>query len=151
MGVVDFGGGVLTSAGGRDTFVVKLGPSGEYVWAKRFGDAADQRGLAMAMDAAGSVVVTGALMGQADFGGPDGPIASVGGADVFVAKLAPNGEYVWAKRFGDTAAQAGAATALTGNGNAVISGVFQGTMDLGGGVQLTSAGTPGAFIAAFGP
>jgi hypothetical protein len=150
-GTTDLGGGALASAGGRDIFVAKLDPSGGHVWAKRFGDAADQWGASVATDAAGAVVITGALMGQADFGGPEGPIASVGGQDVFAAKLDPNGGYLWAKRFGDTADQWGAGAAFMGTGSTVISGVFQGTMELGGGVQLTSTGTPGVFVAAFGP
>ncbi|MCC6556883.1 MAG: hypothetical protein IT372_28345, partial [Polyangiaceae bacterium] len=41
-GSLDLGGGGLQSAGGDDLFVAKLDGSGNHVWSKRFGDAADQ-------------------------------------------------------------------------------------------------------------
>ncbi|MCC6551718.1 MAG: hypothetical protein IT372_01690, partial [Polyangiaceae bacterium] len=44
-GSLDLGGGALQSAGGDDLFVAKLDGSGNHVWSKRFGDAADQSGV----------------------------------------------------------------------------------------------------------
>src|SRR5262249_6104714 len=41
-GALDFGGGLLTSAGGSDIMVAKFDGSGTHLWSKRFGDAAAQ-------------------------------------------------------------------------------------------------------------
>src|SRR5205814_1754525 len=105
-GNVDFGGGPLGDAGiGFDIFVVKLDSTGSHLWSKRFGDAANQGGAGIAVDAAGGVLVTGFLAGTADFGG--GSLPSKGSADVFVAKLDADGGYLWANRFGDLGDQQG--------------------------------------------
>jgi hypothetical protein len=87
QGTVNFGGGALASMGGDDIFLVKLDASGAHVWSDRFGDAGDQRALAVAADSAGSVAITGTLASTADFG--KGPLTSTGGTDVFVALFAP--------------------------------------------------------------
>lgn len=69
-GNVDFGGGNLPAAGGRDIFVVKRNADGVHLWSKRFGDSADQ-GIAFTSVAAdGSVFVFGRRGdGNIDFGG----------------------------------------------------------------------------------
>lgn len=89
-GAVDFGGniGTLTSAGHDDIFIAKLDPNGAAIWAKRFGDAADQSGLGIATDPLSNVLITGYMGGTVDFGIP-APLASMGGEDIFVAKLSP--------------------------------------------------------------
>jgi Beta-propeller repeat len=56
-GSVDFGSGVLTSAGGADVFLAKFDASGACLWSKRFGDTADQSGASVATDAAGNVYI----------------------------------------------------------------------------------------------
>ena len=86
-GVLDCGGGALTSAGGKDAFVAKLDPLGNHVWSARFGDADDQEGKGVAVDASGSLFVTGEFSGAIDFG--TGVHVSTGDADIFVARLAP--------------------------------------------------------------
>ena len=75
------------SAGGRDGFVAKLDPSGAGVWARSFGDGADQVSAGVCADGLGAVWATGALTGSADFGG--GARSSAGASDVFVAKFSP--------------------------------------------------------------
>jgi hypothetical protein len=54
----------------------------------------------------------------------------------------------WATRFGGTAADYGAAVAVTGNGDVVVAGVFGGAVDFGGGVLLSSGSTD-LFIAKY--
>lgn len=143
-GAVDFGGGVLTSAGGADIYVVKLDSSGGYLWAKGFGDAADQYGASVAVDSAGSILLTGGFAGGVDFGG--GTLKSAGAADIFLAKLDPSGSHVWAKGFGDPSDQYGLSIAVDAVGNAVVTGYFNGAADFGGGL-LMSAGVTDVFAA----
>ncbi|MDI1476534.1 hypothetical protein [Polyangium sp. y55x31] len=143
-GAVDFGGGVLTSAGDADVFVMKLDPNGGHVWSRRFGDAVFQEAKGVAIDNTGNVVITGWFDGSLDFGGA--PLTSVGGYDGFVAKLDTNGNHVFSRRFGGPGNQVPRAAATDGTGNVVITGGFDGSVDLGGG-PLTSAGGDDVFVA----
>jgi hypothetical protein len=143
-GGADFGGGVITSAGASDVFVASYDAAGALVWAKRFGDVGAQAGFDVTVDAQGNVIVIGDLAGSIDFGG--GAMASAGATDVFVAKLDGTGALVWAKRFGDAAAQSGRGVAVDTMGNVVITGSFAGKIDFGAG-NLTSAGATDVFLA----
>ena len=87
LGTANFGGGPLISAGSIDVFVAKYSATGTYRWSKRFGGANIDEGLATAVDSAGNAVVTGRFLTTIDFGG--GPLTSAGGADAYLAKLAP--------------------------------------------------------------
>ncbi|MCC6559422.1 MAG: hypothetical protein IT372_41410, partial [Polyangiaceae bacterium] len=136
--------GALQSAGGDDLFVAKLDGSGNHVWSKRFGDAADQAARGVSVAGAGVVVMTGGFHGAVDFGG--GALQSAGGEDAFVAKLDGAGNHVWSERFGDAADQTGGAVHQDGSGLLSMTGSFAGTIQLGG-APLTSAGGADVFVA----
>jgi hypothetical protein len=145
-GSADFGGGALTSAGSTDIAIVKLDASGNYVWAKQFGDSNAQAVRGIGTDANGNVYFAGAYVGSVDFGG--GPLTSAGNADVFIAKLSPAGGYVWAKLFGDTNSQTANALAADASGNTAMTGQIFGTVNFGGG-NLVTAGAGDVYVAAF--
>ncbi|WP_437914381.1 SBBP repeat-containing protein [Sorangium sp. So ce302] len=86
---IDFGAPSprLESLGGNDAFIAKLAPNGDTAWAKSFGDAAEQRARAVAVDELGAIALTGSFSGRIDLG--QDPMMSSGGADAFVAKLKP--------------------------------------------------------------
>ncbi|MBI4704160.1 MAG: SUMF1/EgtB/PvdO family nonheme iron enzyme, partial [Deltaproteobacteria bacterium] len=146
QGTTDFGGGPLTSAGGDDIFVAKLDKDGKHLWSKRFGDGIDQEGVGVAVDGAGSVVVTGYFAGAVDFGG--GPLSSAGGWDIFLAKYDKDGKHLWSKRFGGGVDDFGSDVGTDGAGNVLLTGYFQGTADFGGG-PLPSAGLKDVFLAKY--
>lgn len=151
-GAVDFGGGALTSAGMNDVFIVKLDASGGHVWSKRYGTAKDQAGRSIAVDGAGNAYVTGYYLGTIDFG--TGAMTSQGGLfeDIFVAKLDPMGNTVWAKGFGDPGAQTSRSIAVDAAGNSVVVGDFQEFIDFGGGpLQSTGNSEIDAFAVKFDP
>jgi hypothetical protein len=56
---IDFGDGVLPSAGRRDLAIAEIAAGGETVWSQRFGDEWDQSADAIAVSNAGSVLVLG--------------------------------------------------------------------------------------------
>ncbi|MCK6590533.1 MAG: SBBP repeat-containing protein, partial [Polyangiaceae bacterium] len=137
QGTIDLGGGPLTSAGGMDLFIAKFSSSGSHIWSKRFGNAFEQVGRGIAVDAGGNVYVTGYFGGSVDFGG--GPLTSAGGRDIFVLKLNSAGTHVMSKRFGGALAEEGASIAVDGVSNIALAGIVESTVDFGGG-PLTSAG-----------
>lgn len=147
-GTADFGGGPLTGAGASDVFVAKYDTRGVHLWSQRFGDASRQYSAGVAVDAFGNVVVTGYFQGTVDFGA--GPLTSAGGYDIFVAKFDPSGTHLWSKRFGDAGGQYRSEITVDASGNVLLTGSFEGTMDLGGG-PLTSAGGYDIFVAKLDP
>jgi len=112
-GSLDFGGGALTSAGQQDVFVAKLDPAGVHLWSSRFGDAASQLARAVAVDAAGDVLLVGELAGSADFGG--GPRASRGGFDAYAVKLSGAGAHLASAVFGADGDDAALGVAVAGS------------------------------------
>ena len=142
-GAIDFGGGALTSAGSTDAYVAEFDSQGGHLWSRLFGAGAADSSRGVSVDAAGSVVVTGDFMGTVNFGGID--LAAAGGTDVFVVKVDSAGTAVWAKRYGDAAAQSGAGVAADLLGIALL-GDFAGTTDFGTGA-LVSAGGADVFLA----
>jgi hypothetical protein len=83
----DFGSGPLA----KDApFVAELDANGQHLWSKGFPSVAlsmtvPSRVNGIAFAGAQHVVITGALSGELDFG--NGPMNSIGGIDVFLAKL----------------------------------------------------------------
>jgi hypothetical protein len=146
LGAVDFGGGVLTSAGNTDIYVAKFDASGNHLWSQRFGDESDETCTNVAVDGAGNVLLTGYIDGIVDFGG--GALTCEGSGDVFVAKFDPSGSHLWSQRFGDTNQQVGLGVAVDGSGDVLVTGDFVGTVDFGGGM-LMSDGSPDIFVAKF--
>ncbi|MFO0588775.1 MAG: hypothetical protein U0441_14590 [Polyangiaceae bacterium] len=143
-GSPDFGAGPLMSAGLFDVFVVKLDMNGSPLWSRRFGGAEDDDATAIGVDAAGDVALTGTVKGAVDFGG--GALPAKGGFDVFVAKLGPDGAHLWSKRLGDAANQVAGGLAVDANGDVLLTGGFEGTIDLGSGA-LQAAGPADVFAA----
>lgn len=85
--LVDVGGVQVGSVGGFDTFLIKYDSNGNELWSHVFGDPAEQRSLALAIDSLDNgIVLTGTFGGTVDFG--DGPrSASWGGLGLFLAKF----------------------------------------------------------------
>lgn len=146
QGSVDFGGGLLASAGGKDIYVAKYDANGSHLWSQQFGDAVDQSGQGVVCDASGNVIVTGLFESAVDFGG--GPLTNGGDVDAFAVKFGPNGDHLWSNGFGGASNQSGARVDTDALGNVVVVGNFAGSVDFGGGL-LTSAGNSDIFVATF--
>lgn len=145
-GSMTLGNLTLTSLGGADAFVVKLDPKGMPVWGFRYGEATNsQAAHAVAVDGEGNVLVTGYFRTSVNFGGST--LTSLGGSDVFVAKLdGKTGAQLWAQRFGNASDdQIGLGIAVDTAGNPHVTGAFAGTMTFG--ANVTAAGVQDGFVA----
>ena len=139
-GAATFGSQVLTSAGGSDIFVIKYDPAGSILWIKQAGGTQDDNVSsfgAVAVDTTGGVYITGAFRGTAVFG--TASLVSSGADDIFVAKYDTAGALVWAKRYGGTGADFGAAIAVDSVGNSYVTGGFKSTATFGSST-FTAAG-----------
>lgn len=144
-GEANFGGGPLPNAGAGDIFLARLDANGDHVWSRAYGDAAEQYATDVAVDPAGNVVFTGAVLGIVDVGG--GPLPEGGESDILLAKLDASGKHMWSWRAGDGSRQSPMGLAVQGN-DIVLAGGVEGSMDLGTG-PLVSAGDKDIFVAKF--
>jgi hypothetical protein len=144
----------LTSAGGRDNFISKLDPAGNFMWAAQIGGLNNDNGVALAFDAAGNVYSTGAFQGTADFDPGVGTYnlttSSPSDYDIFISKLSSTGNFIWAKQVGSTSlTDGGASIACDASGNSFTTGSFSGTLDFDPSAAtytMTSAGGSDAYI-----
>jgi hypothetical protein len=149
-GLLDFAGTMFTSADSgqsTDLFVVKLDAAGAVVWAKAIGDNSSQFAVAVTVDAAGDIYLTGGIQGTANFGGGSCNITSAGGYDVFVAKLNAAGTCQWGKKYGDANNdQFGWGIAAIPGGEVAVVGEFEGAANFGAGLNTTSLGSSDVFV-----
>lgn len=135
FGTADFNPGPpitnLTSNGGRDGYVVKLDSNGVFQWARSFGGPNDDQVRHMVVDSAGNVYTTGFFFGTGDFDPGPGTLNlnSEGNKDVFVQKLDPQGNLVWAKSFGGSSIDEVRRISVDPSGNVYTTGDFRGTSD----------------------
>lgn len=97
-------------------------------------------------DASGNSYITGTFSGTVGFGATT--LTSKGFFDIFVAKLDPLGNVVWADRMGSsnpTTGDVGRSLALDPTGNVYVTGAFTGTSDFGA-TMLTSVGSRNIFV-----
>lgn len=145
-GTVSFGGISLTSKGAENAYVAKLNPSGTVAWAARMGGSSPSVGdyaRGVALDGQGNVYVTGFFSGNGDFGPFN--LTGNGDRDVFVEKLDPMGNVLWAKNFGGSGPDLGQAIAVDGAGNVYLTGSYQNSMTVGA-TTLTAQGGNDAFV-----
>jgi DNA-binding beta-propeller fold protein YncE len=151
-GSASFGGDLLTSAGGRDAFLVKLTRNGNHLWSRRFGDGEDQSARAVAIDSGGNVIIAGVFRGAINLGEAlNGKHTSLGQDDIFVAKLSPGGDFMWSRRFGGASSNVVHSVAVDAAGDIAVAGDFSGVMEVSGASSLTSAGMLDGFVAKLSP
>ncbi|HZL91347.1 MAG TPA: PKD domain-containing protein [Pirellulaceae bacterium] len=148
-------GATTLAAQGRDAFAARLDSAGNVQWVRAVGGASDDDARGVAIDAAGSVYVSGTAIGAVDFNPGDGTFSPTPGAahDAYVLKLDTAGNFVWAARsFGIDAAIDGDAGALAVAASATAvyaTGRFTGGVDFdpgAGSTTLSSAGGDDTFV-----
>ena len=149
-GAASMGSTTLTASGGignQDIFVARLNPSGKFVWAASAGSPNLDHGYDVKMDAKGNTYVAGMFMQAATFGTLK--LTATGWKEGFVAKLSPQGKFLWAT--GTGASNKSTVTevrgiALDSSGNSFITGHHNGTVSFGSST-LTAAGKEDIFVA----
>jgi gliding motility-associated-like protein len=104
-------------------FISKLDANGNFIWVKQIpGGSA----VSIDVDSFGNLLTTGPLYLTVDF--DPGPgifnLTSSGQMDVFVLKLDPDGNFLWAKSFGGPYDDRVASLAVGPDNNAYLTGVF---------------------------
>jgi hypothetical protein len=154
QGSVDFdpGPGEIqrTDRGDGDIFVTAYTESGALKFVRTVGSVERDGALAIALDAASRLVVTGAFSRRVDFqpGPNEVVLTSAGGRDAFVWVLTPLGKFVAAHRLGGSGWQEGYAVATAGE-DIIVTGTLHGRADFDPGrgrLFVESAGYSDAFL-----
>ena len=141
-----FGSIILTSNSFYDVFVAKLDQSGNWLWAVKAEGANDNDyGYGIALDGMGNIYVTGDFARTVSFGSHS--LTSRGSRDIFVAKLDPSGNWLWAANAGGTDYDKGYSIAVDGVGNVYVTGGFKSSTTFFGSQTLTASGYWDAFVA----
>lgn len=147
----------LTLIGTSDAFIAKYNSSGAYQWAYNFGSpAVNCRVINLATDAAGDLYVAGILRGTIDID-PGTNIVNLASSspstyDIFVAKFNSAGTYQWGFRIGAGLDDTAGDLLIDNNGNVVLCGFFQNTMDIDPSVNtvtVANAGSYDSFVAKY--
>ena len=136
----------LTSNGNDDIFLAKYNNNGNYIWARHIGGSGGDESTDLALDNFGNLYLTGYFGGTVDFD-PSASIqnrTSISSEDIFLAKYAPNGSYIWAHGFPSSGDNEGRSIALDAFNNVYMMGELSGATDLdpsAGSASLTPIST----------
>lgn len=103
----------------------------------------------VAVDSLGNTVVTGEFTGTTTIARTT--IVASSGYDVLLVKLDRTGGLLWSRALGGGAFDVGVDVDVDPDDNIVVTGLFQGRMDLGNGVAITSGAGGDHFVAKFAP
>lgn len=145
-------GGFDTSWGGEgDAYIAKFSSDGEHLWSTYLGGSYDDGVAALVVDQDGFIYVAGWTRSSGWVSG--GYDTSYGGAgDCFVAKLSPEGNYLWATYLGGSNWDAASALCLTGDGRLFVAGTTSSSGWIRKGFDTTyNGGTFDAFAALISP
>ena len=144
-----------TAQSEQDIYVTKINVDGSYGWTRTMGGTMGgttwAMGTDLAIDAAGSIYVTGYFYDTVDFdpGASLDERTSQGQEDIFLTKLNADGSYGWTKTMGGASSDNGRAVAIDANSNVYITGSFYDTVDFDSGVGTdthTSQGVEDIFL-----
>ena len=136
QGKATFDGIELTSEGKEDIFVAKLDNKQKWAWAIKGGNSFSDSGEHIAVDATGSVYVSGTFQGATYFGATR--LFPLGKSGIFIAKMDSMGSWDWAMSVDGESAFLGRGIGLDSNGHVYIGGYFKGDVTIDG--QKLSSG-----------
>ena len=116
----------IVGKGGGDVYVAAYNPDGIPLWIKSYGGKLDDFATAITGDPEGNLYITGVFTDTAQF---EKETLITKGADVFVAKIGPKGNLIWAKKMETSGTVIPQAIAVTDQGGVYIGGLFSGPYD----------------------
>ncbi len=145
---VALGATTVTSRGGDDAALVKLGAGGEVEWVTQLGGEYPDEVSHVAVDPAGNIYALGRFKGTITLGGTTHK--SAGDDDLFVARFDAVGNHVWSVRLGNPFQERAGGLAVDPAGHVVITGSFDKDLDVLG-TPVLSKGESDVFVARLSP
>ncbi|NOQ70570.1 MAG: T9SS type A sorting domain-containing protein [Crocinitomix sp.] len=135
---------------GSDIYILKLNESGSFEWCISIGGPNSDVGGSIECDDS-FIYVTGRFGGTVDFNpGPDVyELMAETDGDSYVLKIDMDGNFIWARAFGDALLDIGMTITVDDVGNIYTAGSYQGTVDFDPGddvFDITSMGEEDVFI-----
>jgi uncharacterized repeat protein (TIGR01451 family) len=153
--IIDNAGDIIitgrTAVGSNNIILQKVNANGTLVWSKTYGNSTQDYGVSVCTDSSNNIYLTGSYQNTLDFNPGAGAfnITAIG-VDIFIQKLDPNGNFIWAKSMGSVPDLNHPRNMTIDNqGNIYVVGFFTGTVDFDPGVgisNITSNGSWDAFI-----
>lgn len=112
-------------------YLVKLGPAGNFLWARTFSGSGNSFGRAIRLFSNGDIALAGHFDGSIDFDPGAGSQVLTSGPflDIFVLRLDANGNYTWAQRVGGSVHENLNDIVLDGNDDIYLTGYFGDVVD----------------------
>jgi hypothetical protein len=149
-GSASFGGNTLVSNGGTDIVLAKYNNAGVHQWSVSYGGTGTETVTGIGLDSSGNIFICGYYVGAANFGGTT--FTSAGQQDAFVAKYSPTGAHLWSQSFGSTSIDMFTGLVVDSQGNVVVTGWFEGTVNFGGATLTSTYGSaPNVIVAKYSP
>jgi hypothetical protein len=111
----------------------------DLAWAKAFGSTETDAAYSCVVDGDGNVITTGSFTGTVDFDpgpGTTNLTAVFGNIDIFIQKLSPAGNLLWALRIGGVSYDYAFELALSSAGEVYVTGTFGETVDFNPGAGI---------------
>lgn len=130
------GTSVPTNAGSQDAFAMLCDANGTPLWIVPFGGSDADTGYGIAIDDDGNVLCTGQFKGVAQFGpftltSEISPLTNTYTHDLFVVKISPAGQILWARQGAANADDRGLGICSDPAGNAYLVGQSSDTLQFG--------------------
>lgn len=133
-GNVDFdpGAGITTIAGSatNGAFILKLNSDGNFGFARGFDGTGQDVGLEIEVDSGGNILTAGQFQSTVDFdpGAGTANLTTSPSSAIFLLKLDPSGNYLWAKSWGGSG-DLPWDLKITSSNDVLLSGDYLGTVD----------------------
>ena len=146
-GTLRVGAKVVSSAGGSDGFIARLGATGDVVWLVRMGGAGADAVQGVATRGT-KLAIAGTFSAAAELGGA--PLASFDErlpfGDAFAAELDGNGTKLWIQTFGGRADDTVAGVAIDDRGNTIVAGSAHEVVHVGSAQLVTQGQSDGILV-----
>lgn len=137
----------LTNAGIENIFVAKFDPAGQILWGKTAGNTQRDAAYGIAVDLTGNAYMTGKFDVGISFGTITLVNSSPGTAELFLTKIDPSGNYLWAISAEGTIDDFGYEVCVDTSGAITVAGDFDSpALNFGSGILLNKGFNDG-FIA----
>lgn len=136
---------VSAPSSSAEVYVAKVSSTGQWMWVRSGGGSGSDYGNAVAVDNLGFAYITGYFYNTATFGA-NTIVASGSSADLYVAKISPTGQWMWAQKGGGTDSDYGYGIAVDQVGNSYVTG-YTYTSSTWGTTTLSSKGSADILVA----
>jgi len=128
--------------GSNDAYIAKYDVTGNVTWIRQYGGSQDDRAVDVAIGPDQNIVVCGSFFGSITFGSTT-LTSSASSKDIFIVKMDPSGNILWARKEGGSGIENAFKLAIDAQNNVIITGEYQGNSTIGSS-NLVSTINPGS-------